>query len=1120
LEGIKQIVISMMKSPHSFGRFRWALLATLLPMLSLGTQAQDVNSGMVALWTFDKENFQDSVAEFHGEANGSDPIEFTSGRPGFGQSMILDGIDQMVEIVGGEPDDLSFEGGSMSLSVWFKIGEFDKNWQALVAKGEGTNWRTHRRGGEAGMAHAGGIGEGGAGEPISVDEWHHLVAVSDVDVAEWGTALYIDGELYSSNPGAPNMAANGQRVMIGENPDARNRYWNGEVDEVALWDRVLTESEIVSIFQGGTLGAPATDADGDGMSDAWETKWGFDINDPSDAAEDADGDGITNLAEFESGGDPTDRTAPSVLSAETACDLTTITLGFSENLDEASAADAANYSFDSGLAITDIAVKRKTVTLTTAAQDPSSTHVLTINNIVDLSKNSVATTLVTINACEESTEGVLLFQAWNDIPGAGPEGLQDPKVPEPNGNGGDAADFTGAVFSMNSQDAWVSGPNNNYVASMTGFITPTVSGDYNFFIRSDDASELWISTDDDPSNVVFQAEELDCCDAFQELGVDDTTTFNPIAMEAGQRYYIDARYNEGGGGDWMEVAWALDGEESPANELQPIGGEFLSSDTPALVAGAPSSIESIGGSSNLKDGLVALWNFDGGDFSDSVGAFHGEGNGTAAIQFAPGQPGFGQSIVLDGVDQMVEIVGGEPDDLAFEGGSTSISAWFKVGAFDKNWQAMIAKGEGSNWRIARRGGGNVMSYAGGIGDTNDAGPDVNDGQWHHLVAVTDAEGAEFGGAVYIDGELAASTAGTPALAANGMRVMIGDNPDARGRNWNGELDDIGIWNRALSASEIASIAGGDPIGGRAIPAPLVTDELVALWDFNGGDFTDSVGEFHGEGSGTEPIQFIPGRDGFGQALRLDGTDQMVEIIGGEPDDLAFEGGSVSIGAWFRVGEFDKNWQAMIAKGEGSNWRVARRGGSNLMSYAGGIGDTNDAGPDVNDGEWHHLLAVTDAEGEEFGGAIYIDGELAASTAGVPALAANGSRVIIGDNPGARGRNWNGDIDDVAIWGRVLSASEVASIAAGGPIGGPVGPGVPPVGPPPVPGLPPIVLPPIPGQQPGSITGIARAVDGSVSIEYTGTLQAAESVTGPYAPVAGASSPYAVDTTGTQFYIAR
>ena len=75
--------------------------------------------------------------------------------------------------------------------------------------------------------------------------------------------------------------------------------------------------------------------------------------------------------------------------------------------------------------------------------------------------------------------------------------------------------------------------------------------------------------------------------------------------------------------------------------------------------------------------------------------------------------------------------------------------------------------------------------------------------------------------------------------------------------------------------------------------------------------------------------------------------------------------------------------------------------------------------------------------------------------------------------------------------------------------------------PPVPTLPPIVLPPIPGQQAGAISGISRGADGSVSVEFTGTLQAADAVTGPFTPVAGATSPFAIDASGgARFYIAR
>ena len=48
------------------------------------------------------------------------------------------------------------------------------------------------------------------------------------------------------------------------------------------------------------------DADGDGMSDAWETAHGLNPGSAADAALDPDGDGLTNLQEFEAQTDPHD----------------------------------------------------------------------------------------------------------------------------------------------------------------------------------------------------------------------------------------------------------------------------------------------------------------------------------------------------------------------------------------------------------------------------------------------------------------------------------------------------------------------------------------------------------------------------------------------------------------------------------------------------------------------------------------------------------------------------------------------------------------------------------------------------------------------------------------------
>ena len=48
------------------------------------------------------------------------------------------------------------------------------------------------------------------------------------------------------------------------------------------------------------------------------------------------------------------------------------------------------------------------------------------------------------------------------------------------------------------------------------------------------------------------------------------------------------------------------------------------------------------------------------------------------------------------------------------------------------------------------------------------------------------------------------------LADRGNPMRIGDNPDAANRNWQGKVDDVAIWGRALAPFEVADIwNGGD-----------------------------------------------------------------------------------------------------------------------------------------------------------------------------------------------------------------------------------------------------------------------------------------------------------------------
>jgi concanavalin A-like lectin/glucanase superfamily protein/dockerin type I repeat protein len=179
--------------------------------------------------------------------------------------------------------------GHVSISAWFRVDGFSKDWQALVAKGEGSAFRVARRGAEQGIAYAGGSGEGpGLSPNVSDGAFHHMVAITEHQVS---TRLWVDGVLVSTG-GAPTIVNNGNGnarnpvnppLYIGDNPQTGNRTWNGPIDDVAIWNRPLTDIEVATLWNNGTgnsLGA---------------------LLDPSTAPVDGDvnGDRVVNNADFD-----------------------------------------------------------------------------------------------------------------------------------------------------------------------------------------------------------------------------------------------------------------------------------------------------------------------------------------------------------------------------------------------------------------------------------------------------------------------------------------------------------------------------------------------------------------------------------------------------------------------------------------------------------------------------------------------------------------------------------------------------------------------------------------------------------------------------------------------------
>ena len=307
----------------------------VIASLSIGNSSGQINlnDGLLTYWDFEN-NFDDTAGEFSTDSTVDDD--------GTGGSAVIFDADGLLGTFGDfeknalgtenlvtvpDSDDLSPSGmDSLTVSLWFRVDAFDQNWQALIAHGEGDDWRLARRSGEQGVAYAGGNGDV-PGPNITPDvndgAWHHAIGVTEFGVS---SRLYIDGELIGTNVSDPadpaELADNGLPLLyIGGNPEANTddddnnqfRPWNGGIDDIALWNRALSDSEINSIFTSGQSGIPLSvlldtdDNDNDGLPNAYETANGLDPDDPNGdngAMGDPDGDTIENLIEFQNGTNP------------------------------------------------------------------------------------------------------------------------------------------------------------------------------------------------------------------------------------------------------------------------------------------------------------------------------------------------------------------------------------------------------------------------------------------------------------------------------------------------------------------------------------------------------------------------------------------------------------------------------------------------------------------------------------------------------------------------------------------------------------------------------------------------------------------------------------------------
>ena len=226
------------------------------------------------------------------------------------------------------------------------------------------------------------------------------------------------------------------------------------------------------------------------------------------------------------------------------------------------------------------------------------------------------------------------------------------------------------------------------------------------------------------------------------------------------------------------------------------------------------------------------WTFDEGTTQSVQNVYDVSGNdrnGFLGRQVTPGtvdavrvvDPLQGRALEFAG-EQLVGSLGNGPS------GDFAVAAWFRCDS-GTSQQTIYSTDNGREiWLGIHAGSGRVEMSVGGVNDYIKTGNGVVvGGQWQHVTATWDGTV----GRIFIDGvEQATAVAGSPhAPIASGATIGARDDGSEMSREWRGRIDDVRVFDHAVSAADAARMAGDvAPIADAGVDRSVDPDDVVTL----------------------------------------------------------------------------------------------------------------------------------------------------------------------------------------------------------------------------------------------------------------------------------------------------
>lgn len=444
---------------------------------------------------------------------------------------------------------------------------------------------------------------------------------------------------------------------------------------------------------------------------------------------------------------------------------------------------------------------------------------------------------------------------------------------------------------------------------------------------------------------------------------------------------------------------------------------------------------------SLDTGLVLNFDMENLDNNSLINradlqAFTIEGN---PIQTTTSRDGHGQAMVLDGQTNYVNL----GTDYQIADNQATIAAWIKIDQNPNGLSRILCRtrtavpGEHDLALTVRNNGRMEAEVPAWIGSSDGL---VSFGEWQHVAVTTDGTTET----LWLNGEPVASTpAGEidPDWTTAGLMLGGGwNNQDTgpfTGHLFKGALDDVKLYDRALSAKEIAALADAeieDP-GDVTVPEPLYRFGMNTIEDGTGDLAGSKV--VRNQMDGTEyPIYGGAKVDDFGiygKSILFNGNDSYINV--GNPDIHD----TYTMSSWIYL---DKNAVNNMNKIFGRDRttvasdmffiavRGDRQGEVDIQLDGASISCPSGTVPF---GEWANLTVTNTPEQACF----YINGNLIAKTKGSTAdLHQNPVDLLIGCGWNASGTDifnghaFKGRMDDVCIYDKALNQQQIEKYTKG------------------------------------------------------------------------------------------